>query len=44
MNVRFSFVLDKDVTNEPGYSAYEHGFIEGALKIYVDKKLLFDVQ
>ncbi|MFJ5763131.1 hypothetical protein ACIQAA_29250 [Neobacillus sp. NPDC093182] len=42
MDVRFSFVLDKNVPNGPQYSAYEHGFIEGALNIYVDEKLFFD--
>ncbi|CRK84529.1 hypothetical protein [Neobacillus massiliamazoniensis] len=41
MNVRFSFVLDKNVPNGPGYTAYENGFIEGALNIFVDEKLFF---
>ncbi len=27
MDIRFSFILDKNVPNGPQYSAYEHGFI-----------------
>ncbi|MEH7110108.1 DUF7878 domain-containing protein [Bacillus sp. JJ1764] len=42
MNVRFSFDLDKNVPNGPAYSAYENGYIEGALNIYVNEKLFFD--
>ncbi len=41
MDIRFSFALDKNVPTGLQYIAYELGFIEGTLNIYVDEKLFF---
>ncbi len=42
MDIRFSFVLDTYESTGQNYSAYELGYIEGTLNIYVDERLFFD--
>jgi hypothetical protein len=41
MSIKFLFELDKNIPTGPAYAAYEEGFIEGNLNIYVDDKLFF---
>lgn len=41
MEINFSFKLSSEVPTGPEYTAYEHGFIEGSLDIYLNDKLFF---
>jgi len=40
--IKFLFNLNTEVPTGPAFYAYENGYIEGSLNIYLEEKLFFD--
>ncbi|QKE71890.1 hypothetical protein HPK19_03310 [Arthrobacter citreus] len=42
MEIKFSFILNTEIPTGLAYTAYKEGYIEGALKIYLNGNVFFD--